>query len=529
MGLWNYYFITKLMLYWNSNIDFHVIENVLFALYVLFPLKRLWVRRLRTFFAIPLGIGLFYHDSFFPLPERLIALTPNFRDFSLAYIAELLSRFINIPFLVLLLSACALLALLGRRLRLSTFTLIAIVALPWWHERETLKLEQASLTTPQACDDGVTSQPHIKSHYNNEELNGLLTGFYDTQATKKVSFESSNPTQSPQFDIILLHICSLSWDDIDPNERDGLFKRFDVLLKNFNSAASYSGPAAIRLLRASCGQEPHAKLYQEAPKQCYLFNVLEGIGYQRQLLLNHDGHFGGFLQEVQNVQQGGLNVPLWGDLGAKVQMHSFDGTPIYEDFDILSRWWAKRKARSDQPVALYYNTISLHDGDVLPGQEKISSIKSFPTRMHKLMQDIDGFTTTLEQTGRPVALILVAEHGAALHGDTVQIPGMRELPSPRITLVPAAIKFIGIPGFQSAHPVISNRPTSYLALTELIKGVMVSGAYGGHALDLEGLVNGLSETEYVSENEQTVVLGKGSKYYLHEPNTDWMDYKVKAE
>ena len=58
-----------------------------------------------------------------------------------------------------------------------------------------------------------------------------------------------------------------------------LWKHFDLLFKNFNSATSYSGPAAIRLLRASCGQEAHADLYKSAPQQCHLFSQLASAGY----------------------------------------------------------------------------------------------------------------------------------------------------------------------------------------------------------------------------------------------------------
>ena len=44
-----------------------------------------------------------------------------------------------------------------------------------------------------------------------------------------------------------------------PTELDNLalLSRFDFVFKNFNSAASYSGPAAIRVLRADCGQPTH--------------------------------------------------------------------------------------------------------------------------------------------------------------------------------------------------------------------------------------------------------------------------------
>ncbi len=62
-----------------------------------------------------------------------------------------------------------------------------------------------------------------------------------------------------------------------------------------------------------------------------------------------------------------------------------------------------------------------------------------------MLADFDQFLTELERTGRPVAVLLMPEHGAALRGDEYQISGMREIPNPRITLVPAALKLIGLP------------------------------------------------------------------------------------
>ncbi|MFP3648914.1 cellulose biosynthesis protein BcsG, partial [Paraburkholderia sp. SIMBA_054] len=81
---------------------------------------------------------------------------------------------------------------------------------------------------------------------------------------------TSDPNQ--QFDVIVLHVCSLSWDDLDVSKarNNPMLSHFDYLFTNFSTAASYSGPAAIRVLRASCGQEAHADLYKPAAQQCYL-------------------------------------------------------------------------------------------------------------------------------------------------------------------------------------------------------------------------------------------------------------------
>src|SRR5690606_11436982 len=132
---------------------------------------------------------------------------------------------------------------------------------------------------------------------------------------------------------------------------------------------------------------------------------------------------------------------------APVHMQNFDGSPIYNDYALLSQWWKKHAAEAapgGAPAALYYNTISLHDGNRVPGMASRSSLDTYKPRLVQLLADFDHFIDDLEKSGRPVALVLVPEHGAALRGDKMQISGMREIPSPRITLVPTAVKLIGI-------------------------------------------------------------------------------------
>ena len=70
--------------------------------------------------------------------------------------------------------------------------------------------------------------------------------------------------------------------------------RFDLVFDNFNAAASYSSPAAIRLLQGACGQSPHAKLYDRPDPGCQLMHQLERAGFAPQWQMNHDGAFGGF-------------------------------------------------------------------------------------------------------------------------------------------------------------------------------------------------------------------------------------------
>jgi cellulose synthase operon protein YhjU len=525
MGLWNYYFIGKLALYWGGYIGLHVAENLIFAAVLILPLHARRLRIVRHLIAIPLAVMLLYRDSWFPSIERVIALTPNLQSFSFTYVLELLNRFINLHIVVGLLLLFALTAVLGRRLRISSFVLLALATAPQLAPLFAAKENPAPIQTA-ACDNGSGQAALAEAPnkpYSENELDERLQKFFTDQAKLHVGFDKAAAASNKPFDIIFLHICSLAWDDIDTSERNELFKRFDLMFTHFNSAASYSGPAAIRLLRGACGQEPHAALYQDAPKQCYLFDSLAEAGYTPQLLLNHDGHFGGFLQDVQ--KGGGLKAPPQGALGADVQMHSFDGTPIYQDFDLLNRWWEKRTAQSGAPVALYYNTISLHDGNVLVGKASGSSLETYQPRMHKLMQDIDKFITVLEQSGRPSIVILIAEHGAAIHGDNMQIAGMREIPSPRISMIPAAVKLIGLPADRVKPQISVDGGSSYLAISTLLADTMRNNPFADAQMDLQQETAQLPRTDFVSENEQTVIMGIGARYFMRAPNMPWSEYK----
>jgi hypothetical protein len=79
-------------------------------------------------------------------------------------------------------------------------------------------------------------------------------------------------------------------------------------------------------------------------------------------------------------------------------------------------------------VALYYNSITLHDGVHAPDASASNSIATYKPRLQQLLDDFARFTQELKASGRPTVLIMLPEHGANLRGDSMQIPGMREIP-----------------------------------------------------------------------------------------------------
>src|SRR5207248_1745854 len=87
-----------------------------------------------------------------------------------------------------------------------------------------------------------------------------LESFYGAESERVVLFKKPS---GPPFDIVIVHVCSMSWADLKEVglDKDDFFKQFDYSFTNFNSVSSYSNPAVMRLLRSNCGQQTHADLY----------------------------------------------------------------------------------------------------------------------------------------------------------------------------------------------------------------------------------------------------------------------------
>ncbi|MGF6548666.1 cellulose biosynthesis protein BcsG [Paraburkholderia youngii] len=523
MTLWNLYFILKLYLFAGGHLQPLWLANLGFALalVVTSTLRRRALRIVRNLVGLALGVPLMYHEANVPPFSRLTEEFGNLTTFSYGYWLELAQRFLPPMLLLGALGALVGYLIVNRWVRVATFVLIALVAIPLWHEGGVVlaQLRGASANAaanagPNGANNPLAAQPL--------DHNAALAAFRTQESQRQVSFGHLAADPNAQFDLIVLHICSLSWDDLDVAKARNhpLLSRFDYLFTNFSTAASYSGPAAIRVLRASCGQQAHADLYKNAPQQCYLLADLAQAGYTPQTMLNHDGHFDNFLELVHD-NAGVPNVPLIPNTSVPVAMHAFDGSPIRDDYETLAAWYAQRASIAG-PVALYYNTISLHDGNRLPNSS-LTSIDSYPLRVNKLMSDFDRFADLIASSGRRAVIVFVPEHGAALRGDTNQVAGLREIPTPRIVHGPVGVRVVGFQGNHGPTTVIDD-PSSFLALAQLLSN-LVSNSPFKPGVSLSQYATNLPQTQMVGENEGTVTMKTASGYVVKTPDGVWVDGK----
>ncbi|ALS64459.1 cellulose biosynthesis protein BcsG [Pandoraea apista] len=539
MGIWNLYFILKLLLLWAGIIGFHVLPNFIFAVLLTIRLRPRWARITRQVIAIPAGAALLYYDSNLPPFARFIEQLPALLQFRFSYIVELLGRFVSARDWLLLAIMVLAYWIVNRWVRVTTFVLLALLIVPGVLRVGTLvsvspvvaaQGDSSAVTAGAAgaavgagASEFLTGDGDVPPGAN---PNAALNSFYTRELTRAVSL----PAQAgagPDFDIIFLHVCSLAQDDLDVDNLNNqpLLSRFDFVFKNFNSAASYSGPAAIRVLRAACGQPTHKALYDPAGPQCYVMSDLKNLGFTPTLAMNHDGHFDNFMQEVQqnfNVQ----GITPFDNTHTRVSMRAFDETPIRSDGDVLQSWWKQRTTLPDKRVALYYNTISLHDGNRFEGS-KLTSAQSYPLRAKAMFDDFSQFIDTIAKSGRKAVVVFVPEHGAALRGSKLQISGMREIPLPEITHVPVAVKLVGFGNDATAahgSPITISTPTSYLALMTLVSHLVANNPFAGTP-DLAQYANDLPQTAFVSANEQTTVMKYDGKMLIRGADGVWLDLK----
>ena len=541
---WNLYFLGKIALAYFGYLVLSPELNALLFGVVLIPIQSKIVRRLRDAAALIAGFALLWHESWLPGPEVIAANASNLAAFTPAYLLELAESFVNTQMIAWGLAGFTLWLLLKNWVRFTTLSalgllftafpgLLAFVVQPFTSPSVQESSAESSIRTAvnevpagqsqtAAAEKTKQLQPPQTEAASDNAINTWLEAFYQSESQRHASLPSGliPIEQSGAFDIALVNICSLAQDDLEATglADHELFKRFDIRLTNYNAATSYSGPATLRLLNSLCGQSSHQALYNGRRTSCELMTQLESAGWTPQLFFDHNGKFEDYLDSLRKYA--GLKPPLAPHTGLKPIYEGFDGSPIFSALDVLHSWKNSLPPEPTRTITLF-NLIALHDGNRTPGAGKSLDFKP---RAERLLRDLNTFMNELEASGRPVLLLIVPEHGAAVRGDRIQMARLREIPSPHITHVPVFAKFFGLS--TKTPEIVIDTPTSHLAVGELIARTITSGAYT-HAkpLDLTALTSNLPQTWSVSENSNASVAQYKDNFWVKLQQSKWMPYK----
>ncbi|HXN87621.1 MAG TPA: cellulose biosynthesis protein BcsG, partial [Candidatus Binataceae bacterium] len=336
--LWAFYFAVKLWLYFTGVIRIHFWSN-LFLLLIAMPFTAAaktaprWRRILRQVAAVALGVCVLWYDSYFPpFTYSLRFAIKNGGVLSSGFLLEFAHGFaISQVFLVGLILIAGLFLFAAKK---------RVNPTPWVFLALLIVFIQAMLGP-------------------NRTVSKAVAQFYARENRRVVAFPKD--LSSPPFDIVIIHICSLSWDDLEVAGRmhPRLLEGANILFTDFNSATSYSTPAALRLLRASCGQLDHGRVHKPWPSNCNLLDQLRGAGYRTYAAFNTEPTYYEMSADLRRLA--GLDVPI-SIAGLPEQMLSYDDQPVFENGPELQRLLGAREKGGASRAMLFYNTVSLHGG-----------------------------------------------------------------------------------------------------------------------------------------------------------------------
>jgi cellulose synthase operon protein YhjU len=530
LGGWNLYFLAKFALLWFGYLNFHALPNLVFMAFLLMPIPSQRLHRWRHYLAIPIGIALFYHDTWLPGINSILSQGSQLAGFSAQYLLELINRFINWQMIGAAFVLFIAYLFVSQWVRVTVFT---VAALAWLNIVNIAGPAVSLLPATSTAAAGGTNTPATSAPAAGDaapadslpptsaNLTAYLNQFYEREKGRATAFPATLPADAQPFDLLVINICSLAWADMEAVnlQNHPLWSKMDIMFDSFNSATAYSGPASIRLLRASCGQLSHHDLYQPVNQQCYLFDNLAKLGFKQQLMLDHSGVFGNYLKELR--EQGDMQAPLMSQAGIGNELTSFDGEPIYNDLELLTRWLDQQQKAGDARTATFFNVIPLHDGNRFVGSNKSAD---YQPRAQKLFDQLNTFLDQLEKSGRKVVVVIVPEHGAALVGDKMQMSGLRDIPSPNITHTPVGIKLVGMKAPHQGSPLQIKTPSSYLALSELVSRLVDGKVFSESSVDWQALTQGLPQTPVISENDNAIVMQYQGKPYIRLNGGDWVPY-----
>lgn len=522
LGVWNVYFIIAFALAAFGYIELNLLGNALLMAWLLLPVGPKWLLILRGTLGVAAAAVLLYSESWLPGVDSILANKGGIAGFSLLYMAEFALDFINVKMV-----GWGLLVFLGyflvrRYVRVTFFTIVyflGAVTMPWVQsilpERAPVVTADAGGQTNEAAAPAKTGKADAKA------VGEWYDAFLAYEHDRRARFPNGLSEKDTPFDILLLSICSVSNDDLAVSQLDQhpLFKEFNIRFDSFNAATAYSGPALLRLLNGACGQPSHSELYGERRPECEIMTRLGTLGYSQRLLMDHSGEYDNFLQSMRD--KAGVTATL-DNAKYPTRYMGFDDEEIADSLAVLRHWQRTQVKSKAGRTATLINFIALHDGNRLPGRGRA---EPFKPRAQEMFDNIRTFLRELERSGRKTMVVIVPEHGAAVRGDKIQVPRLRDIPTMRISRVPVMVKFVGLKGMPN-EPIHVTGNTSYLALTSLIGKTLETDYFSkdGGTVPLEQLVHDLPQTNPVSENGTVQTLEYQGREYFRQNGGEWKPY-----
>lgn len=206
---WNFYFLVKFGLLWAGYLNFHPLLNLVFMAFLLMPIPKYRLHRLRHWIAIPVGFALFWHDTWLPGPQSIMSQGTQVAEFSSGYLLDLIARFINWQMIGAIFVLLVAWLFLSQWIRVTVFVVAIMVWLnvltltgpvftlwPAGQPTDTVTTTggNAAATVATAGDKPVIGDmPAQTAPPTTANLNAWLNTFYAAEEKRKTTFPAQLP------------------------------------------------------------------------------------------------------------------------------------------------------------------------------------------------------------------------------------------------------------------------------------------------------------------------------------------------
>lgn len=486
----------KLGLFALSLINFSVIYNLIVFFLLCIHISKPGINRLWRFSIGTVAFILFYHDSYLPSIEQIIAQKDNLTNFSLDYIIEFINGFVNFYMVIAFVIAIFALKILNQYVRAFSIILLLMITLPFMN-LDMLRVGISNDDVIRVNDNLFTIKINKKNLYTQSNLDEFESDFYDSQEDLNL-FAPSIPESFTKFNIIFVQVDGLSNYDFSKLDLTNIstLNRFDMYLTHFNTVSTDSATSANRLLFASlCGQKKNEEL-DDIDSKCSLVQALKNIGYKTQFIFDESPSF-------NKIQEKLFDTEI---------INSISSDNLIDTLENSSNSIQKF---SSQSLFQYIHISPLADEKNSTAYKQKAA--TFLIRIGRLMDKI-------EKAGLPTLLILLPSHGSFVFNDITQPAGFGFIPSKRLTEASAMIKFFR--GTSVNETAVYDENVSYMGLSELIFRILKSNSFNESTLfSPKALVEDLPKTKFVNDSQTASFIEINNKQFYKMLDSKWTEYK----
>ena len=202
---------------------------------------------------------LFYHDSYLPSVEQMLAQKDNLTNFSLTYIIEFIEGFVNVKMVIALIVLAIFIKYINRYLRMMTVALLCIIStffVNFDNVKKVLVNDDVIAVNTNSFSENKETLIAQRGGFTKTNLDRYLNEFYETEQKRKLQYSLHLKEDFMPFNVVIINVEGMSNTDLTAfnASNHGVLKRFDLYLSDFNSVTTDKKYGLLRSIFSACGQ-----------------------------------------------------------------------------------------------------------------------------------------------------------------------------------------------------------------------------------------------------------------------------------